>query len=147
MIGTGDENDPDMGLGFGRFMVALMVGTALVIALVACTTEPGGSVAFSNGSGVVQVGYTEVAPQVEVYRDVERCAGLTGNPHTAEWRRLDEPVRFPDGHVWYGAYETEVREIYFTDSLSLRHEILHDLVWLNTGDLGHPSPPFGVCDR
>jgi hypothetical protein len=117
------------------------------LALVACTEPGADSRTFNDGSGEVVVAVAEVEPRVEVYRDVERCVGLTGNPYAAEWYRLDEPIRFSDGSVWYGAYITKGRQIYFIDDLAAKHEVIHDLVWTNARDTTHNHPAFGVCDR
>ena len=120
---------------------------ALLFLLAACATEPGGDGVrtFSNGSSNVTVAGVEVEPQRAVYAEVAQCAGLTGNPDKVRWFKLDGPIVFPEGENWWGVYWTDPREIWFTDSLSMRHEILHDLVYQHTGREDHPSPPFGVC--
>lgn len=128
--------------------LAVWLGSLL---LVACPTEPGYETQkFDNGSGRVVVNIQRVVAQPELYQEVAECAGLVGvgNPLTLEWYRLvDGEIVFPDGKRWYGVYVYPDRAIYFTDSLNLRHEILHDLLYLDRRETGHPRPPFGECSR
>lgn len=124
-----------------RYAVLLFLLTACAVA------EPGslGYRTFDNGSGKVTVAGTVVEPQRAVYAEVARCAGLTGDPDKVTWYKLDDVIHFPDGGNWYGAYMTGAKEIWYLDSLSMRHEILHDLVYRHTGRKDHPQPPFGTC--
>lgn len=125
--------------------LGLALGVLLALGMAGCVTGPETEREFSDGVTEITVAVSQVEPQVEEYREMEACAGLTGNPYAVRWYRLAGPIVFSDGQTWYGAYNTERRAVYFYDRASLRHEILHDLVFTNLRDYGHPSPPFGVC--
>lgn len=96
---------------------------------------------------LVQMRYLE--PQTvweRWWHETEECLGTTGNFHNVVFYKKKD-VTSPCGlntlacyapgiHIIIFGYGTEVNETI------VRHEMIHALgVW------GHPSPPFGVCDK
>lgn len=125
------------------------IASLFLLLLVACAVTEPGDVAyrtFHNDSGQsVTVPGVQVEPQRAVYAEVAKCAGLSGDPEKITWYRLDEAIVFDNGENWYGVYVSKASEIWYLDSLAMRHEILHDLEYRHYHRLDHPSPPFGVC--
>jgi hypothetical protein len=92
-----------------------------------------------------------------IYREVERCAGLTGNYDSIRWAVMQGPIQGPKGSTY--AFTVNQRIVLVQgDTTYLRHEMLHHILevtgWrpraLKPGerytiaDL-HPMPPFGRC--
>lgn len=137
-----------------RLLPVLALLTACSAELVAPTDEAiGASVTatFTHDGETVHVAATRVAPDtswLRMYREAAKCAGLRGDPAGVRWFTLSQQVVFPDGTNWFGAYDARARSIFLVagDTLSIRHEALHDVLWRTRREQGHPRPPFGVCD-
>jgi hypothetical protein len=93
----------------------------------------------------------------EIYREVERCAGQSGDYDTVRWAVIAAPLRGPEGPTF--AFTVGSRIVLIrNDTTYLRHEMLHHILdvagWrprsLSTGeryttaDL-HPAQFFGRC--
>lgn len=98
---------------------------------------------------------------VQMYHEVEKCSGRWGDVESVKWYITDHPVEGdlgtwehpkPSG-VSFGIWrvlEDGSRQIVImrNDTTTIRHEILHDVLWVNGRRgtaLDHPEPPFGLC--
>lgn len=111
-----------------------------------------GTMTFRRAGQAVTVVAVHVLPDtswLRMYREAADCTGLLARPTGIRWFVMPGPVVFPDGTHWMGAYDATSRGIFLVrgDTLSVRHEALHDLLWLDRREGGHPTPPFGRCDR
>jgi hypothetical protein len=92
-----------------------------------------------------------------IYRQVERCTGLTGDYDSIRWAVMPAPIQGPKGTTY--AFTVDQRIVLVQgDTTYLRHEMLHHILevagWrprtLKDGerytiaDL-HPMPLFGLC--
>lgn len=92
-----------------------------------------------------------------VYREVERCAGLTGDYDQIRWGVMEAPLQGPKGPT-FGFTVGERVVMVRNDTTYLRHEMLHHILqtagWrpraLQPGEHHtiadvHPMPLFGLC--
>lgn len=96
-------------------------------------------------------------PPVEaLYHEVERCAGRLGDFQGLEWYVTAHLIVSPTGERTWGWWRRAPdgrRQVVLIagDSTELRHEILHDVLWVSgwrpsgPDDDGHPKPWFGRC--
>jgi hypothetical protein len=107
---------------------------------------------FRRDSLTVQMMVTRVAPDsswLRMYRQAAACAGLRViHLEELRWFSMPKPAVFANGANWFGAYQSTGRAIFVVagDTFSIRHEALHDLLWLDRQEKDHPRPPFGRCE-
>jgi len=92
-----------------------------------------------------------------IYREVERCAGASGDYDRVHWAVMDAPLVGPTGPTF--AFTIRDRIVLVrNDTTYLRHEMLHHILEVSgrhprvledaerhtIADL-HPAPPFGRC--
>lgn len=93
----------------------------------------------------------------EMYAEVERCAGLTGNFDAVTWAVVDTPIQGSTGQV-HGYTQGNRIVLVGDDTTYVRHEMLHHILTIagwrphtlrpgeryTIADL-HPMPLFGLC--
>jgi hypothetical protein len=94
-----------------------------------------------------------------IYRQVERCAGMSGNYDRIRWAVMAAPLQGPKGPT-FGFTIGDRIVLVQNDTTYLRHEMLHHVLltagWqprtlgpgekYTSADL-HPMPLFGLCTR
>jgi hypothetical protein len=92
-----------------------------------------------------------------VYREVEQCAGKTGDYEAIRWGAMEGPLQLSGGTI-YGFTAGASIVLVRGDTTYLRHEILHHVLEMSgwrprklgpgerytIADL-HPMPLFGLC--
>jgi len=120
-------------------------------------------VAQNNTSHVTYVIEVE-APEkwATIYHEAETCVGQVGDFASVSWFVMFEPITgLRNEHTWglWRVDSSDSRQIitYRGDPEIVRHEVLHDILYLNgfvsprteadslSTDPEHPMPPFGRC--